>query len=339
MDHGGAAFAGLLGRCPAMEDLRREIARFGPDAVRVHVWGETGTGKERVARALHRCSPRRARPFVPVNVAGFTDELFVAEMFGHARGAFTGAVGEREGCVGRAQGGTLFIDEVAEMTPLAQVRLLRFLQESEYQRVGESETRRCDVRVISATNACLEELVREGRFRKDLWFRLQGQTLRLPPLRERGEDVLLLARHFLGRELQARGSQASRLSPEVERALARHAWPGNVRELENEMMLVAVRAAGRVVRLEDLSPALREPGPPRGGGLKESLLRLEREIVQATLARHRGVVSRAAAELGISRQALWAKLRNQRRGGSGAGRCYPRRPSGGEVDDPRAGAS
>ena len=197
MESGRAALAGLLGRCPAMESLKREIVRFGPSGLRVHVFGETGTGKEMVAKALHEASPRARRPLVPVNVAGFSDELFGSELFGHARGAFTGAVTAREGHVAAAEGGTLFIDEVGDMSALAQVRLLRFLEAGEYQRLGETAARRADVRVISATNVDLPQRVREGRFRRDLWFRLADEVLSLPPLRERGADVLLLARHFL----------------------------------------------------------------------------------------------------------------------------------------------
>ncbi len=206
MESGRVALAGLLGRCPAMERLRRDIAQLAPSELRVHVFGETGTGKEMVARALHDLSPRvPAEAFVPVNVAGFTDDLLVAELFGHARGAFTGAVAAREGYVAEAEGGTLFIDEVGDMSPLAQVRLLRFLEGGEYQRLGETVARKADVRVISATNVDLARRVREGRFREDLWFRLNDELITVPPLRERGADVLLLAQHFLRGQAAAAG--------------------------------------------------------------------------------------------------------------------------------------
>ena len=208
MESGRGSLAGLLGRCPAMVRLRREIEEVGPSELRVHVFGETGTGKELVARALHEASPRARGPLVPVNAGAFSDELFANELFGHARGAFTGAVVAREGYVAEAEGGTLFIDEVGEMTPLAQVRLLRFLESGEYQRLGETGARRADVRVISATNVDLERRVREGRFREDLWFRLAGELLYLPPLRERGGDVTLLARHFLRAQAAGRGVAA-----------------------------------------------------------------------------------------------------------------------------------
>ena len=309
MESGRVALAGLLGRCPAMESLKREIVRFGPSGLRVHVFGETGTGKEMVAKALHEASPRARRPLVPVNVAGFSDELFGSELFGHARGAFTGAVTAREGHVAAAEGGTLFIDEVGDMSPLAQVRLLRFLEAGEYQRLGETAARRADVRVISATNVDLPRRVREGRFRQDLWFRLADEVLSLPPLRERGADVLLLARHFLRAQAAARGEAPPVLPPEAEAALLAHSWPGNVRELQSEMRKLGVRAPGRTVVIEDLSPALQERRARRSGTLHSALRQRETELVQDALERHDRILARAAAELGITRQALWLKVR------------------------------
>jgi DNA-binding NtrC family response regulator len=301
--------AGLIGGCPAMAWLRSEIKQLGPSELRVHVFGETGTGKEKVARALHELSPRARRKFVPVNVAGFTDDLLLAELFGHARGAFTGAVAAREGYIAEAEGGTLFIDEVGEMSPLAQVRLLRFLQEREYQRLGETAARRADVRVISATNVDLAQRVREGRFRMDLWFRLKAERIVVPPLRERGDDVLLLARHFLRLQSAARGEVAPALTPEAAQSLLRYPWPGNVRELENEMQRLAVRVAGRAVTANDLSSEIRGPAGTPAGGLRSALRRHEVEILRGTLERHGWIQARAASELGITRQALWAKVR------------------------------
>jgi two-component system NtrC family response regulator len=308
MDTESGAFAGLLGRSPAMERLRQDVAQLGPSELRVHVCGETGTGKENVARALHALSPRARRPFVAVNVAGFNDELVGSELFGHARGAFTGAIA-KEGFVAEAEGGTLFVDEVAEMSALAQVRLLRFLQGGEYQRVGETSSRKADVRVISATNVDLAERVRAGRFREDLWYRLKVDRIALPPLRERGDDVLLLARHFLDREARRRGEAAPGLTHGAATTLLRHHWPGNVRELEGEMQRAAVRARGLAVTLADLSPELRVPGRAPAGGLHAALRRLERDLVQGALVRNRGILAQAAAELGITRQSLWAKVR------------------------------
>jgi two-component system NtrC family response regulator len=276
--------------------------------MRVHVFGETGTGKELVARALHELSARAGRRFVALNAAGFGDELLVAELFGHARGAFTGAVMAREGYVAQAEAGSLFIDEVAELSALAQSRLLRFLQEGEYQRLGETAVRKADVRIISATNVDLARRVDEGRFRKDLWYRLNAERLVVPPLRERGRDVLLLARHFLALQAAARGVAVPELAPAAEEALLAHSWPGNVRELENEMLRLVVRAAGQLVGPERLSSEI-GAGPGSRGTLRLALRRVESEMLREALERHAGRQARAAAELGITRQALWAKLR------------------------------
>jgi DNA-binding NtrC family response regulator len=304
----GGALAGLIGRCPAIESLRADVRQFGPSDTRVHVCGETGTGKEKVARALHELSPRASRRFVAVNAAGFGDELLESELFGHARGAFTGAVTAREGFVAEAEGGTLFLDEVAELSPRAQARLLRFLQELEYRRVGETQLRRADVRVISATNVDLALRVRQGRFRDDLWFRLKHERLVVPPLRERGDDVLLLARHFLDGLARARRMPPPRLDPAAEAALLAHSWPGNVRELESEMLRLVVRHPGAWVGAEQLSPEL-AAAPRTPVTLRLALRRIESEMVRDALARHDGCPARAAAELGITRQALWAKRR------------------------------
>jgi DNA-binding NtrC family response regulator len=308
MRSGEGALAGLVGECPAIESLRREIRQLGPGGLRVHVSGETGTGKERVARALHELSPRATRRFVALNAAGFGDELLVAELFGHARGAFTGAVMAREGYVAQAEGGTLFIDEVAELSSLAQARLLRFLQEGEYQRLGETALRKADVRIISATNVDLARRVDAGRFRKDLWYRLNAERLVVPALRERGRDVLLLARHFLEQQACARGVAAPRLTAAAEQALLAHSWPGNVRELENEMLRLVVRHPGGGVGPEQLSAEL-AAAPRPCGTLRLALRRVESEMLREALERHAGRQARAAAELGITRQALWAKLR------------------------------
>jgi DNA-binding NtrC family response regulator len=307
MEFETGAFAGLLGRCPAMERLRQKIARFGPSELCIHV-----SGKVLVARARHAVSPRARRRLVPVNVAGIADEMLPSELFGHVRGAFTGAVAAREGYVTEAEGGTLFIDEVGDMSPQAQKGLLRFLEGGEYRRLGENRLRRADVRVITATNVDLEGRVRERRFREDLWFRLRDETIELPPLRERQGDVILLARHFLRAQAAERGEVAPTLSREVEAALLGYSWPGNVRQLLREMRRLAVCAAGHEVALEDLSPALRDAPPRRAGTLRAVLEEVEAELLQGALDRNGGVVARAAAELGITRQSLWAKVRGRR---------------------------
>jgi len=308
MGCGAGALAGLVGRCPAIESLRQEIRQVGPSEARVHVFGETGTGKERVARALHELSPRAARPFVALNAAGIGDELLVAELFGSAKGAYTGAASARDGYIAAAEGGTLFIDEVAELSPLAQARLLRFLQEKEYQRLGETAVRKANVRVVSATNVDLPRRVTEGRFRDDLWYRLKVDRLVVPPLRERGADVLLLARHFLAVQARTSAVEVPQLTPEAELALVSHPWPGNVRELENEMQRLVVRAPGRAVAREELSSEI-GAAKPTCGTLREAMQREECRLIVSTLERHNGRQASAAAELGITRQALWAKLR------------------------------
>jgi DNA-binding NtrC family response regulator len=308
MDERTLAFVGLVGECRAMEELKTRIAQIAASELRVHVSGETGTGKERVAAALHALSARARRRFVAVNVAGFSDELFVSELFGHARGAFTGAVLAREGYVAEAEGGSLFIDEVAEMSALAQVRLLRFLQEREYQRLGETTARRADVRIISATNVDLQRRVSEGRFRRDLFHRLKEERLVVPPLRERGGDVLLLARRFLHSSAAARGVAPPVLGREAQSLLQRYPWPGNVRELEGEMRRLVVLAAGREVLRPDLSPEIQGQQVCECG-LEAAMRRHETEYLQHALDRNGGVQARAAAELGITRQALGAKIR------------------------------
>ena len=304
-----AALEKLIGRCREMQELKSRILRLAASDLRIHVFGETGTGKEEVARALHELSPRGRRAFVPVNPAGFSDELFTAELFGHARGAYTGAHCARDGYVAEAEGGTLFIDEVADMSPLAQVRLLRFLQQKEYQRVGETAARRADVRVLSATNVDLAQRVEEGRFRRDLFFRLKEDGLVVPPLRERGCDVLVLARHFLRRFAHASGRPGPYLAPEAEALLLRHPWPGNVRELENEMRRLLALSSGREVLPADLSPQIQGESEAAAGGLRAEMQLHEERILRRAIERHDGVVARAAVELRITRQALHAKLR------------------------------
>ena len=305
---GAGALAGLVGCCPAIESLRCEIRKIGPSDARVHVFGETGTGKERVARALHELSPRASRSYVPLNAAAIGDDLLPSELFGCAKGAYTGAGVARDGYIAAAEGGTLFIDEVAELTPLAQARLLRFLQEGEYQRLGETVVRKANVRVVSATNVDLPRRVADGRFRQDLWFRLKVHCLVVPPLRERGSDVLLLARHFLAAAARTAGVETPRLASEAEQALLAYAWQGNVRELEHEMQRLVVRAPGTEVSRDDLSDDIGQ-APRPGGTLKAALQRAESEILISMLEKHEGRQARAAAELGITRQALWAKLR------------------------------
>jgi DNA-binding NtrC family response regulator len=265
-------------------------------------------GKEVVARALHAGSRRRRGPFVPFSAAAFNDELFDGELFGHAKGAFTGAFSAREGYVARADGGTLFIDEVADLSLRAQAKLLRFLEQREYNPVGESRPRRADVRVLSATNADLSSRAAEGRFREDLLYRLRGYVVNVPPLRDRGEDVILLARHFLERLAREADRPAPELDASVRAALLAYPWPGNVRQLRREMERILIDGDGRAAELRHLSPEVRNPAPPERATLRPRMNGLEREYVREVLARH-PTLAGAAAELGISRQALHKKRR------------------------------
>jgi DNA-binding NtrC family response regulator/tetratricopeptide (TPR) repeat protein len=301
------AFPGLVGSCPAMMDLLRTVARVAVSDATVHLHGETGTGKERIAEAVHRHSGRRG-PFVAVNASSLPDELFESEMCGHVKGAFTGAVSDRVGHLAEAEGGTLFLDEVTDLSARAQVKLLRLLQEKEYRRLGESRPHRANVRFVTAANVSLEERAEAGGLRKDLMYRLNRIVLTLPPLRERGEDIALLARHVLRAEAAKAGMPAPALPADVVRALAGYAWPGNVRELENEMGRLLLKAGRGAVRLEHLSAALLGPPAAPAAPLKHAVFAFEREHIARALARHGGNRARTACSLGLTRQALVAKI-------------------------------
>jgi DNA-binding NtrC family response regulator/tetratricopeptide (TPR) repeat protein len=303
-------FPEIVGRSPSMLSLFEQMTRAAASSLAVHIFGETGTGKEKVAQALHSHSSFAAGPFVAVNASSLSDELFEAEMFGHARGAFTGAVGERRGHVAEADGGTLFIDEVADLTPRGQAKLLRFLQAGEYRRVGETQTRRARVRVLSAANVRLSERVGERLFREDLLYRLAGLTLDVPPLRERGDDVVELARHLLRQAASREGRDCPGLGSEIVAELRRHSWPGNIRELENVINQLVVMAAGGPLRREQL--AIASAGMRQRPDLRSGRAIFERELVARTLSQHGGNRTHAAAALGISRQALLLKIRSHR---------------------------
>ncbi|WNG25941.1 AAA domain-containing protein [Cystobacter fuscus] len=306
---------GLVARGPEMRrvvDLARRAARSEATVLLI---GESGTGKERVARLVHEESARAAGPLVPINCAALAETLLEAELFGHARGAFTGATHERAGLLEGAAGGTLFLDEIGEMPLGMQAKLLRALQEREIRRVGENHHRRIDVRVVAATNRPLAEEVAAGRFRKDLYYRLRVVELTVPPLRERREDILPLARVFLVDVARRMGREVPGLGPDVADQLQRHAWPGNVRELSNAMERAVALSRGPRIELEDLPEDVRTalPAPALTGAVR-TLEELEREYILAVLARNGGSRTRTSRELGIGATTLYRKLKRYERG-------------------------
>lgn len=297
---------------PAMARLSLLIQRVGPRDVTVLITGESGTGKERVAEALVRASPRADKAYVRFNCAALTPELAEAELFGHARGAFTGAVRARQGLFREASGGTLLLDEVGELALPLQAKLLRVLQEGEVRPVGEDRAFPVDVRVLAATHRDLPQRVTEGRFREDLYYRLKVVTLQVPPLRSRPEDIAALASHFLARHTERFRMPPVPLTPAVLERLTAHPWPGNVRELENALESAVVLSADGTLDLEQLPGGPRAPAVPAASGgttLRERLDAHERELILAALAASKGQRTEAARALGIGRATLHDKLR------------------------------
>ena len=302
----------IVGRSHAIQDMLDRVVRVAPTDATVLISGESGTGKELVARALHVASRRGDKPFVPVNCAAITETLLESELFGHARGAFTGATRARRGLFEEANGGTLFIDEIGETSPGFQAKLLRALQEGEIRRVGESTPVQVDVRVIAATNQDLRRAISERRFREDLFYRLAVVPLRIPPLRERREDVPLLAAHFLQRFVRRTGGQKT-LAPEAVARLLEHEWPGNVRELENIIEQAAALSAGSEIRAEDIHLEAHGATPGASRDVQRTLAAAvedaERRPIEAAVARSGGDLARVAREIGVSSTTLWRKMK------------------------------
>jgi DNA-binding NtrC family response regulator len=277
----------------------------------VLITGESGTGKELIASAIHQRSPRAAGPFIKLHCAALAESLLESELFGHERGAFTGAVQRRDGRFQMADGGTLFLDEIGEITPAIQVKLLRFLQEHEYERVGSGQTVRVDVRVLAATNKDLKAEVAAGRFREDLFYRLNVVSLEMPALRERRSDIPALARFFLDRYAKENDRQIDGIAANAMDAMMRYDWPGNVRELENAIERAVVMANGSVIESRHL-PAAIQPSQPAGSGAPvvpgASLAELERYAILETLRATHGSTSRAARILGISVRTIQYRL-------------------------------
>ena len=300
----------IVARSAAMHALFRRAARFASAEAPVVILGESGTGKEVVARALHGNSSRRDRPFLAVNVAALPGELLESELFGHVRGAFTGASAAKRGLFEAADGGTLFLDEIAEMPLALQAKLLRVLQDGEIRRVGDIRPFAVDVRVVCATHRELGEQVRRGLFREDLYYRLKVLTLRVPPLRERTDDILPLAEQFVRDE----GHPEARLTPEAARVLVSYAWPGNVRELASALKHGIALASGGTIRPEDLPEELLRRAPVPGASAAAGpdlrpLVDVEREHILQVLSACQGSQAEAARILGIGRNTLWRKLR------------------------------
>lgn len=296
----------FIAESPAMRSVLQLMERVGPSDANVLITGEHGTGKEVMARWLHAVSNRAEGAFVAVNAGGFSEGVFESELFGHVKGAFTDARQDRVGCFELAHGGTLFLDEIANVPYKQQAKLLRVLETGELQRVGSTKARRVDVRVVSATNADVAEAVSEGGFREDLLYRLNTVEIPLPPLRERREDIPLLARHFLRRERAHYGREIDAFDDQAVRALLAHGWPGNVRELEHAVERAVLMCRGSRIQAEDLG--LRRKVDESETLERMTLEEAERRLVRSALERTEGNVSRAAEELGISRGALYRRM-------------------------------
>jgi len=304
---------GLVGDSPALRSALERMARLAPGDLPVLILGESGTGKELAARQVHRASSRAGGAFVAVNCAALAETLLLSDLFGHSKGAFTGADRDRKGVFETAHGGTVLLDEIGDLPLSAQGMLLRVLQEGEIRRLGESESRRVNVRVLAATHRDLLRMVGEGSFRRDLYYRLRVGSIELPPLRDRGGDVLLIADHFLGR---LRGRAPAYLSREARGRLLTHAWPGNVRELENVLSVAAALAAGDTIAPEHLE--LPQAGEARGASYHRELDALRRRLVLQALEKHGWNRAKAVRDLGISRQALSYLIKNLGLGERGA---------------------
>ena len=298
----------VVGRSPALREVLDRAVRVAPTDATVLLTGESGTGKELVARAIHAGSRRGAHPFVPVNCAAITETLLESELFGHARGAFTGAIRARVGLFEEATGGTLFIDEIGETTPGFQAKLLRALQDGEIRRVGESVPVKVDVRIIAATNQDLRRAIAEKRFREDLFYRLNVVPLRIPALRERREDIPLLARHFLERHNRRSGVQ-KRWTVDALARMLEHEWPGNVRELENVVEQAAALSEGMEIRPSDVAFGLEGRMGTAAPTLADTVAGAERRAIEAALVRCGGDQGRVARELDISATTLWRKMK------------------------------
>jgi DNA-binding NtrC family response regulator len=313
-------FGKLIGRSRAMEALIRQMELVAPTRSNVLIIGESGTGKELVANALHDNSPRREHRFLPINCAAIPAEILESELFGHERGSFTGATGRKVGKFELADRGTLFLDEIGELPLEMQVKLLRVLEQREFMRVGGNENIKVDIRLVAATNADLEAAVEAGRFRNDLYYRLKVVTLKIPPLRERPEDIPLLANHFLKQFAKENGREGMRFSPEVMARLVQARWEGNVRELRNLVESLVVLAPADELGLDQLPDEyqverLPAPPDPKAGAEARTMEEIERHAILQALERTGGNRTQAAEILGIGLRTLQRKLKEYRAAG------------------------
>jgi Nif-specific regulatory protein len=295
-----------------MREVYEQIAQVAPAHTTVLIRGESGTGKELAAHAIHYNSPRSAKPFVKVNCAALPESLIETELFGHEKGAFTGAIARKRGRFELADGGTLFLDEIGDLSPAMQVKLLRVLQEREFERVGGTETVRVNVRLIAATNVELEQAVQDSRFRADLYYRLNVFSIYLPPLRERKTDILLLADHFLEKYARQSGKRIRRISTPAIDMLVSYHWPGNVRELENVIERSVLVCEGNVIHGHNLPPTLQTAegsGTITKMGLDQAVGAFEKDLIQDTLKTARGNRARAARMLDTTERILGYKVK------------------------------
>jgi two-component system response regulator AtoC len=314
----------IVGSSRALEEILRLIDRVGPTDSTVLILGESGTGKELIAEAIHENSNRATKPFVKLNCAAIPEALLESELFGHEKGAFTGAISRKPGKFETADGGTLLLDEIGDMTLSTQAKILRALQERELQRVGGTQTIKVDVRIIASTNKDLERAVKEGTFRDDLYFRLNVVTLQVPPLRDRREEIPELADHFLAEANTRLNRGITRLAPDALAALMEHGWPGNIRELRNMIERAVVVNDGDVLTLSSFPPPIRPVEPSAAGAgsarwdtlqnltLDEKVAQLERAFVMDALARANGVQAAAARLLGVTERSVWHLVKKHR---------------------------
>jgi two-component system NtrC family response regulator/two-component system response regulator HydG len=320
-------FHNIVGDAPELQAVYEVVKRAAPTKATVLILGESGTGKELIAQALHEESPRRDKPFIKVNCAALSETLLESELFGHEKGSFTGALGRKEGRFELADGGTLFLDEIGDIAPSTQIKLLRVLQQKEFERVGGTQTLKVDVRLVAATNRDLAAEVKTGVFREDLYYRLNVVAVTLPPLRNRKGDIPALVSHFMEKYGKAYAKELRGLAPGTLNALLAHDWPGNVRELENVVERAVVLVKGAELTADDLPPSLRGPRPrERAPGALipgAALYEIEREAILRTLEMVGGSTSRAAEILGISVRKIQYRLKEYAQGGEERRRREP----------------